>query len=626
MPRLPRTPLYEVQNAQNNTRVTPIQRVSGEDAVGAALGKQGEAAFEIGSRIREAQITNEVAKAHNDLNLKLDAEYRQLERDTGDPLELEAKWQERSKAILAETSGGMTSPMHRRLFDAQAAQLAEGYQIKTRDLTRRKQVDGAIADSVRQLDALAEVAADPEVSLDVLQSNTDTTLAAAKRLYNSGFITETQLAEWQVKAEDQLQVGKSVRNEKRVSDLMDAGDAVSIAQARLLMEDKDFRADILPAQREALDDALKVKAQAADAFGKADQLMAEAGGDYGNAIAGARQIKDPELRQNVESRLTTMKEQDNQADALRQRELQNAGMDVLLTGKGISSIPAGVYAGADAKTKEYWQDYVFQQRQREQSMRTMSAQERAALREEQSYVKAAIKGIGATDVDLYLEGPSAWKSANPDMYDAFLKLPRSDQQEILNDIGKRTETGQTVTKADAAYKALLAEAERSIPEMAKDTNKSKKWYVELTGRLRAAAEKEAAELGEAGISVERTRQIVGKEAGEVTRKKGAFLGMGGKQQALLLADPEVLAAGNAEERRRRALQIAADPELGIWYSVARENFVAQGRKPSEYEIASEALRLKQVSDLRDGRQELMTGLPNMAEDAMSMVDRMLGQD
>lgn len=320
MPKLPRSPLYEVQQAQNNRSVTPIQRVSGEDAVGAALGKQGDAAFEIGSRIRDAQISSEVAKAHNDLNLKLDAEYRQLEKDTGDPTELEAKWQERSKAIMADTAGGMTSPMHKRLFEAQAAQMAEGYQLKTRDLTRRKQVDGAVADSARQLDDLAEVAADPEISLDVLQSNMDNTLSQAKRLYQSGFISKSQLADWEVRARDQMQVGKSVRNEKRVSDLMDAGDAVSIAQARLLMEDKDFRAALLPDRREALDDALKVKAQAADTFATADRLMAENDGDYGKAIAGARQIEDPELRQAVESRIGTMRTQDEAA----QTDLQNA--------------------------------------------------------------------------------------------------------------------------------------------------------------------------------------------------------------------------------------------------------------------------------------------------------------
>lgn len=632
MPRLPRTPLYEVQSAQNNTRVTPIQRVSGEDAVGAALGNAGDAAFEIGSRLREAQITNEVAKAHNDLNLKLDAEYRQLEKDTGDPTELEAKWQARSKEILAETSGGMTSPMHRRLFDAQAAQLAEGYQIKTRDLTRKKQVQGAVADTYRLLDDLAETAADPEIDLEVLQRNTDNTLSLARKKYSLGILNEEQLAEIEVKAGDQLEIGTSMRNVATINRLLDTG-YIDEARDRMASQKNDkgeeqnaFRLGILPEQRAKLDEVLKVKAQAADAFSKADQLMAESGGDYGKAISGAREIQDPELRQNVESRLTTMKEQDNAAKSLRQKDVQNAGMEILLTGKGISSIPTDVYADADAKTKEYWQDYVFQQRQREQSMRTLSAQERAALREEQSYVKASIKGVAATDVDLYLEGPPAWKSARPDMYDAFLKLPQSDQQEVLNDISKRSGTGQTVTKADAVYKALLAEATRSIPEMGKSSNESKKWYVELTGRLRAAAEKEAAELGDVGISVDRTRQIVGKEAGEVTRKKGGFLGMGGKQESILLADPEVLAAGNAEERRRRALQIAADPELGIWYSVARENLMAQGRKPSEYEIASEALRLKEVSDLRDGRQELMTGLPNMAEDAGSMIDRMLGRN
>lgn len=615
MPRLPRTPLYEVQNAQNNTRVTPIQRVSGEDAVGAALGKQGEAAFEIGSRIREAQITNEVAKAHNELNLKLDAEYRQLEKDTGDPTELEAKWQERSKAILAETSGGMSSPMHRRLFDAQAAQLAEGYQIKTRDLTRKKQVDGAIADSARQLDALSELAADPEISLDVLQQNTDTTLAAARRLRKAGFINEQQLAEWEVKAGDQLMVGKSVRNEKRVSDLMDAGDAVSIAQARLLMEDKDFRADLLPERREALDDALKVKAQAADAFGRADQLMAEADGDYGKAIEGAREIKDPELRQDVESRLTTMKEQDNQARILRQRDVQDAGMEVLLTGKGISSIPADVYASADAKTKEYWQDHVYQQAQRRQSMATLSAQEKAALREYEGYVTKSIEGFETTDPELFVQGPVAWKSASPVMYERYISLGLDDQKAIDNKIEKLRTDGKQASTVDTVYKQLLAEAKRAIPEMAGKNAEDKKWYAELTGRLRTAAETEAKESGGKPITVTRVREIVGTEGGTVMKGGGWF----SKAKPLYEADPEVLMSGNDVERRRAALSIlSAEP---VYARAARTTLAGKGiDKPTDPELALEALRLKSA----DEREQLQEGMGNTLQAAGDMAERMIG--
>lgn len=539
MPRLPRTPLYEVQNPQNNTRVTPIQRVSGEDAVGEALGKQGEAAFEIGSRLREAQITNEVAKAHNDLNLKLDAEYRQLEKDTGDPLELEAKWQERSKAILAETSGGMTSPMHRRLFDAQAAQLAEGYQIKTRDLTRKKQVQGAVADTYRMMDELAETAADPDIDIDVLQRNVDNTVSLAREKFRLGILNEEQLAEIETQSEDQLQLGKSVRNVATINRLLDNG-YIDEARSRMQSQKNDkgeeqntFRSDILPEQREKLDDVLKVKAQAADEFATADQLVADARDEKGNvdweqAIAAAYDIKNPELREGVENRITRMREQQKAARDAKQSDLSDAGLEVLLTGRDVSAIPADVYAEADAGTKQFWNDYVYQQRQRAKTMDTLSEQEKAALKQMSAIGKDSLKAYASLDPESYTAGPVTWTG---DMKAQWDNLLPEHQSEIMADVAKRRERGSSMDAADDVFKQLISQVPMLGPSNMKGEDFSKgsggtrsnRTFTDEENAVRASllrqAQQQAARTGGAPLTTQETKLMIARAFHEANAQR-----------------------------------------------------------------------------------------------------------
>jgi hypothetical protein len=595
MAKLPRSPISE--GVTNQYRPVREARASGADPVGQAMEQAGNAGFEIASRIREAQIVAEVGKAQNDLRLKLDAAHRELEKDSEPPELLEQKFRERSQAILGETSGAMSSPLHKRMFEAQSAELVDTYVLKTRDLTRTKQLGNARAEALTSLDDLANVAADPDIGRDVLEQNTENTLAMARRYYEVGVFDAEQFAAAEIKANDALRVGISVRNESRLESLMDAGDAVSIAQARILMEDEEFRAEILPEKREAIEDALKVKAQAASAVGMADKLMAGAGGDYDAAIVEARKIEDVELRLDVESRLTTMKEQDRQGEALRQDKVRMQGLEPLLNGGGLGSIPSAVMMQADADTKKYWKDYVDQQRTRTQQMATLSAEQKAALKAYEVNVVGSIKAMKESDSDLYNRGPRAWMAESPRLYAQYIALDEDAQAGIEREIESSRTGGGKASAADGIYSQLVAGSTTFGVDLTAMKTENPDRYGQVIGALRNAADQEALALGDGALTVARRKEIFGTALSTVYKNEGEMAGFRpfGTPVGPLALAPELNAS---TEERRRALDIAA--LLPRDYRAARAKLIDKGNaNPSEMEVATEALSMRAKQDAKE---------------------------
>jgi len=595
MAKLPRSPISE--GVTNQYRPVREARASGADPVGQAMEQAGNAGFEIASRIREAQIVAEVGKAQNDLRLKLDAAHRELEKDSEPPELLEQKFRERSQAILGETSGAMSSPLHKRMFEAQSAELVDTYVLKTRDLTRTKQLGNARAEALTSLDDLANVAADADIGRDVLEQNTENTLAMARRYYEVGLFDAEQFAAAEIKANDALRVGISVRNESRLEGLMDAGDAVSIAQARILMEDEEFRAEILPEKREAIEDALKVKAQAASAVGMADKLMAGAGGDYDAAIVEARKIEDVELRLDVESRLTTMKEQDRQGEALRQDKVRMQGLEPLLNGGGLGSIPSAVMMQADADTKKYWKDYVDQQRTRTQQMATLSAEQRAALKAYEVNVVGSIKAVKDSDPDLYNRGPRAWMAESPRLYAQYIALDEDAQAGIEREIESSRTGGGKASAADGIYSQLVAGSTTFGVDLTAMKTENPDRYGQVIGALRNAADQEALALGDGALTVARRKEIFGTVLSTVYKNEGEMAGFRPFNTPVgpLALAPELNAS---TEERRRALDIAA--LLPRDYRAARAKLIDKGNaNPSEMEVATEALSMRAKQDAKE---------------------------
>jgi hypothetical protein len=529
MPKLPRSPLADVSPVQNRRVVNQENRVNGADPVAQQMTATGNAAFEATSRIREAHITAEVANAQNDLRLRLDGEYRALQNDNGDPAELESKFAARAKEVLGETSKGMSSPMHKRLFEAQSAELTDTYTIKTRDLTRQKQLDGARALAMRTLDGVTEAASDPTIPREVLEKNADNSLATFREQFRIGAINAEQLADAEIKTDTAVKAGVSLRHISNVDAMMDAG--------RYGEAEEYFKAnysEVAPAQREKVESAIEMQGREAKAIGKADDFWGASDGDYDKAILKARAITDPKERLAVEERLATLKAQDTAADNATQERVKEELLDHVLSGGGMSNAPQAALREADAFTRDFIEGEIYSRRERAQRMATLSAQERAALKEASAISKDFIAGYAALAPESYMAGPAEWKASAPELYSEWQNMTDANKQDIVTDIAKRKASGGTFNEADKVFKDLIAQVPILGPENMKgsDFDKGSKGKgtkrkptdeeKAVRGSLLRQAQEHATRTGGAPITIEQSKVMIARAFREYSPKRYPF--------------------------------------------------------------------------------------------------------
>lgn len=533
MATLPRAPLAEIPQVQNRRVVNQENRASGADPVGAQMSDTGSAVFELASKTREAHITAEVANAQNDLRLKLDNEYRALQADNGDPAELETKFAERSKAVLAETSGGMSSPMHKRLFEAQSAELTQAYTLKTRDLTRTKQVDGARALAMRTIDDLSTVAADPSIPREVLEENTANALASAREQFRIGTFTAEQLAQSEIKANDALKVGVSLRHVSNIDTMMDSG---RYGEAEEYF--KGNYSEVDPAQREKIETLIETQGREAQAILKADDFWSKSDGSYEDALVKARAITDPKERLAVEDRLATLKAQDKAGEDATQDVVKEGLLDHVLKGGNLANAPASLLRDADAFTRNFIEDELNQRRLRAQQMATLTAEERRAMKETSAISKDTLSGFAALNPEAYMAGPASWDGDLKDVWDGLMPEHKS---EVAADIAKRTAAGETFNEADKVFKDLIAQVPVLGPENMKGSDftkgsKGKGAKRKMTdeeksvqGSLYRQAQEHAVRTGGAPISTAESKVMIARAFREYKPKrypfeeKGAFV-------------------------------------------------------------------------------------------------------
>jgi|GEM_PF-6830486 len=357
MPVLPRDP---IQNSQVRNNISPVSqnRVSGADPMADQLSNTGAALNEYATKVRISHIEAEVAKAQIENEDLLSREYRALERDTNaDPATLESRFAEASKKVLANTGANMSSPMHKRLWEAKAQETVMRYGQKTRELVRVREIDGAKAKTMGVLDAFLKLASDPESDPTVLENARVEASALGRAQLENGLLTKDGAEEYALKIQAGVEAGTSIRNIATIEGLMDAGDSISLAKASLLLEDAEFRAGIMPEQRAKLDDVFEAKARANTVIDKSDELMNLAKDDYGAALKMARDIENKDLRIGVEQRIGGMKSQNDAAETATENEASNEAWNLIAKGRSYASIPSSVQANIPGTTKIAMQNH-----------------------------------------------------------------------------------------------------------------------------------------------------------------------------------------------------------------------------------------------------------------------------
>lgn len=557
MAKLPRSPI--AQNVQNNYRPVQEARAGGSDHVGAALEGAGNAAFEIGERMADAKIAADAAEASIRLRSRLDEEYRAIENDMeGDPSGFETRFRERATAVANEEAGRMTSPAMRRAFGLKAQEQVETFSIGMRDVTRKRQVEGVKAQTLKIGSDYEQLAADPSKPRELLEAAREDYLALVRQQHKAGIYNPEQAEALTIGAEQVYRQGVSQRHLSTVDALLDAG---RYGEATEYF--KVNYGEVDPAQREKAEDVLEKKTLEGQAIKTADQFWADAGGDYGKAIAQAYEIENPDERLAVEGRLAQLK---NQGDAGREaadKAHLEEGLRYIVDGK---PIPSDLRRTASATVVDRLDTEVRTRKLWAQQLATLSAEEKRALKEASAVGKDYLKGFAALDSETYLAGPSAWPEPMRQQWDS---MTNPDRAEVWADISQRTARGGTFDAADKVMKGLVAQVPMFGPDnrkgkdfdgTSKSSGAAKGEELAVRAALYRMAQEHARRTGDMPITPQDSKVMIARAFREANSKRYPF-----------------------EEPGAFMRRVKAMPEYGDARDYLKEKL---GREPSDEEVTA----------------------------------------
>lgn len=459
MAKLPRSPISE--GVTNQYRPVREARASGADPVGQAMEQAGNAGFEIASRMADAKIATDAANAEIGLRSDLDKLRRELEADSETaPEQLESVYRERASKMVADRAGAMQSPALRRAFGTQSAATLENGAIDMRDVTRRKQVSSANAEALKVFDAYEQSTKDPlsyqpsaNGGPSLAELNRESAIGLIERRRRAGTLDEDTAMEQTLKARAVYDVGLSNAHVFTIDAYLEKGDAVSIALADAHF--MEHSGDISQEQREKVRDVIDVKKNENLAITTADKLWGESNGNFDVFITKTREIANVNDRLAVEARGAQLKNQDEAARDAEQDAVVDEALIAITSGKSVSS---SVMMRADGKTRLFIQDQVRQRRIQDQQMATLSAEEKAAIKEESATNRdylTSFASSGPAAAEVFLAGPAVWKDVAPDLYKDYNALSVEDKNKINLDINTRRASGGTTTAADAVFADLV---------------------------------------------------------------------------------------------------------------------------------------------------------------------------
>lgn len=513
--------------ATNRIRLVKNARPTSEN-VGDAL----TAAGEVLARVERARAESELADLDTEAKRQMDALYRSLEQDgEGNYGDFEKRLTEGSQQIRSDLSKKARSGFARKALDTRFDDIETSYIVKTRNLQAQRGAEEMKAGVIADMAILEDIAKDTSVLFDdpknpqarTFKSERASVEAKINSLQRGGFIGKDGAAEMKVRLDNLSEGALSYRHQKEISARLDNG---QYAQADEYL--KMHYGELTPEARDQAEAAVEKMKDEGQAYEKADQFWAASEGNpdqYGAAMDEARKIKDPTLRAKIESRLTTRKEQENQADAVQQREVYSQGLGALQSG---GRIPSEVFMAARPETRDLWADWQYQQEQRANARREMSAAERAAAKQMSEVGRDSLKAYASLDPEIYMDGPMSWTDEMKDYWDDLLP---EHQSEVMADIAKRKERGGTMDAADDVFKQVIAQVPMLGPQnmKGKDFDKGSsgkgaaRVFTDEEKAVRASllrqSQQQAARTGGAPLTAQETKLMIARAFHEANAKR-----------------------------------------------------------------------------------------------------------
>lgn len=481
---MPQLDVYrQQQTAQNELRV--VRNAQPSAAAAEVVGETITAFGELGMRIQEARAEQEAANLEIEAGRRYDSLYRELEQDgEGSYEKFEERLTEGSSKLRGELLGKVKSKAVRDAFDLRLKGMESGYIVRTRDLMQRRGVEEVKAGLIGRMASLEDTANDMSVlfeETDPTKTETrtftrerDVVMAEIRSMQAKGFIGKDDAAVYLQKVDDLAKKADSDRILNEIDTRLDAGESAAAEEYFKLNYGR-----ILPEARERAESVLEAKSLEAKAIAKADELYATK--DYGAAMAEAAKITNPDERLAVESRIAQLKNQGDAAKEAANQALLEEGMGYITKGQ---ALPSDLLRRASPLVVDRLQTEQRTRRLWEQQMATLSAEEKAALREASSISKDYIKSLGAVDPEMYLAGPDMWSA---DILEDWNRMAPTDKSDVLSDIATKRAGGGTFDAADKVLKDLTAQ----VPMLGPSNMKAKDLRGESKSKGAALKEEQA---------------------------------------------------------------------------------------------------------------------------------------
>lgn len=596
MAKLPRSPISV--DVTNQYRPVQEARASGADPVGQALEGAGNAGFEIASRMADAKIAADAAEATIKLRSRLDEESRAIENDMeGDPAGFEARFRQRAAEIANEEAGRMSSPAMKRAFGMKSMELTETYSINMRDVTRRRQVEGVKAQTMKVGADYETLAKDPAKPRELLDAARDDYLSLIDQQVKAGIYTPDVAEAARIAAQEVYQSGVTTRHLTNLDDLMDRE---RYGEAELYLNANDH--EMIPAEAQKAREVFETKKREGEAVTVADDLWNKSGGNYDLFLTMIREdprVQGTDMLQAVEARGAVRKNQGVAAEEAADQRSLTAGMEFITTGR---PVPASVMREASPKVRDMLQT---EQRTRQlwaQQMATASAEEKAALRElsKGNYYRLKAQLASPESKSMTFDG----LLADPAVGALYENMTLDEQGQFYNDfVNNKGEVGADNVLKE--YKNVIALAGAYLPDGMTGEGFRKKFKRVGEGDPADPRGNSGKKKSPAAIDLEGAiLRLVGEE---LERTGGATIGPDRAEQLVALGyqesgfgkAPEAAMIGNAQADMQARILAARNEDPALW---SKASSYIRSVNPN----ASEAVIYDTYMELQDKRAARQT--------------------
>jgi hypothetical protein len=288
MARIPRA--LEIAGPAQQTRSVVNVPVVEESTAGARVLQQaGRQLQEFGDRLYKADIDRKVTEADRKTREDIDREYRKIETDgTIDAETIETRFKESSDAVIAKNAE-IVPQGGRNLWTAQARKWQSDGVLRSRNLTRERQLEGARAGMVAETVAIDKMAGDLSIQEPTFQSAVQAQRNFIDRQTQGGLIGKDIAAKLHADLDGAVRKDALSRKQSRVDGLVRSGQqaaAVRLIEEAGTFEERDSLYRILDAveneqyqkkQRQRQEQEQAQKEVEADTSKTLDSLILEGG-------------------------------------------------------------------------------------------------------------------------------------------------------------------------------------------------------------------------------------------------------------------------------------------------------------------------------------------------------------